>query len=126
MIDDRLSVVERGLVEETLKQHPEVHHHLAGQLERLRVVSREPTGAGAYIYFSSPAPVEDTTINRELGFDGEIAIEGVPVGLGCILVVTAGRLHYLELFVYGFVTWDGNLDNARIIPDKADEVRPGD
>jgi hypothetical protein len=118
MMKGRLTVVERQLVEEILKQQHEVYDRLADQLEGLRVVSREPTGVGAYINFSSPGPVQDKTIDTELGFRGQIEIEGIPMGLGCVLAVTAGRLHYLELFVYGDLTWDGNLDDARIIPAK--------
>jgi hypothetical protein len=126
MMNDRLTVVENRLVEEILKQHYEVRDRLVDQLECLRVVSREPTGVGAYINFSSPSPVQDETIDTELGFRGKIEIEGIPMGLGCVLAVTAGRLHYLELFVYGDLTWDGNLDNARIIPAQSDGISKGD
>jgi hypothetical protein len=115
-LDDRLSVIERRLVEEILKQHGDVYDRLANQIDGLRVVSREPTGVGAYVNFSSLGLVEDEIIDTELGFRGEIKIEGIPLGVGCVLAVTAGRLDYLELFVYGDVTWDANLNRALIIP----------
>jgi hypothetical protein len=118
MMNDRLSVVERRLVEEIVKQHSQAYPSLADQLDRLGVISREPTGVGAYINFSVLGPIEDETINIQLGFEGEIQVDGVPWGLGCVMLVKAGRIHYLELFTYPDDTWDGNLDNARIIPAK--------
>lgn len=117
MMNDPLSPVERRLVEEILKQHGEAYFKLMGQIDRLRVIDREPTIVGAYIRFTLEGRIEDETINAQLGFDGEIEIDGVPMGLGCVLLVDAGRLYHLELFTYGDETWDGNLDNARIIPD---------
>ncbi len=119
MMSDRLSVVERRLVEETVKQHSQAYPSLADQLDRLRVASREPTGVGAYINFSIRGSVQDETINVQLGFDGKIEIDGVPWGLGCVMLIKAGRIHYLELFTYPPDTWDGNLDNARIVPAKS-------
>jgi hypothetical protein len=118
MMDDHLSIVERRLVEEILRRHSEAYPSLVDQLDRLRVISREPTGVGAYIRFSLLGAGGDETITIELGFDGKIEVDSVPSGLGCVLLVKSGRLHYLELFTYGVETWDGNLDNARIIPAK--------
>ena len=119
MANDSLRAVERRLVEETLRQHGEVYERLADQIDRWRVIDREHTGVGAYINFSVFGAVEDETIDTQLGFDGEIKIDGVPMGLCCVLSVTAGRMHYIELVTYGEDTWDGNLDNARIIPSKS-------
>jgi hypothetical protein len=115
-MNDHLSVAERRLVEEILRRHGEVYHGLADQIDRLRVIDRESTVVGAYIRFSLLGAGGDETIDIELGFDGKIEIDSVPSGLGCVLLVKAGRLHYLELFTYGGETWDGNLDNARIFP----------
>jgi hypothetical protein len=126
MMNDHLSAVERRLIGEILKQHGLAHHSLADQLDRLRVIDREPTVVGAYINFSLLGPVVDDTISTQLGFDGKIEIDGVPSGLGCVLLVDAGRMYYLELFTYGNEKWDGNLDNARIIPAKSDPVKSGD
>jgi hypothetical protein len=86
-MNDRLSLVERQLVEEILKQHSQAYPSLADQLDRLRVISREPTGVGAYIHFSVLGPVEAETINIELGFEGAIQVDGVPWGLGCVMLV---------------------------------------
>jgi hypothetical protein len=119
MMKDPLRPVERQLVEEILKQHDQAYPSLADQIDRLRVISREPTGVGAYINFSVLGTVEDETVNVQLGFEGEIQVDGVLWGLGCVMLVEAGRIHYLELFTYPDDTWDGNLDNARIIPAKS-------
>jgi len=118
-MNDHLSPVERRLVEEILKQHGQAYYGLADQIDRLPVIDRKPTVVGSYIKFSLAGAVEDKTINVQLGFDGKIEIDGVPLGLGCVLLVDAGRLYHLELFTYGNDTWDGNLDNARIIPGKS-------
>lgn len=119
MMNDRLTDVERRLVEEIVRQHTQAYPSLTDQLDRLRVVSREPTGVGVYINFSVLGAVLNETINVQLGFDGKIEIDGVPWGLGCVMLVKAGRIYYLELFTYPDDTWDGNLDNARIIPAKS-------
>jgi hypothetical protein len=115
-MNNRLSAVERRLVEEIVRQHCHAYPSLADQLDRLRVIDREPTGVGAYINFSVSGPIQDEAINVQLGFEGEIQVEGVPWGLGCVMLVQAGRIHYLELFTYPDDTWDGNLDSALIIP----------
>lgn len=118
-MNDRLSAVERRLVQEIVRQHSQDYPSLANQLDRLRVISREPTGVGAYVNFSVSGPVEDETIDIQLGFEGEIEVQGLRWGLGCVMLVQAGRIHYLELFTYPDDTWDGNLDYARIIPDNS-------
>ena len=119
MMNDQLSRVERRLVEEILKQHGEAYCKLMGQIDHLRVIDREPTIVGAYIRFTLDGPIENEAMNAQLGFDGEIEIDGVPMGLGCVLLVDAGRLYHLELFTYGDETWDGRLDSANIVPAKS-------
>lgn len=80
----------------------------------VRVIRRENTGAGRFTY------VEDD-LSQELA-DGFYSAEGrfvelptVPNGLGFEIAVTASRLAYIELAVYGNVAWDGSEDGWCIV-----------
>jgi hypothetical protein len=114
-----LNKVERELVEEILKQNPNYCEALKDQVEHLTVSLRKPTGVGCYIHFSVPAnKITDDNLNTHLGFDGNIILEGVPLGLGCEILVKNGQMFYIELFTYGNESWDGNLEKAQIVPNK--------
>ena len=113
-MNDQLTEIERTIIISILDQHPSVRPQLIDQLDRLSVESREPTGVGLYVNFSSVA-VSDPTLNTDLGLSEEIEIPGVPHGAGCVLNVTDGAIHYLEFFTYQ-EPWDGNLAQIRIVP----------
>ena len=114
-MNSSLTPIERVLLRAILDQHEDVRPLLSEQLDRITITSREPTGVGLYVTFVDQGPVADESLQRELGFDGEIHLPGVPLGLGAVLDVTRGRLNHLELFTYG-EPWDGNLYDAEILP----------
>ena len=111
-----LEKIERELLEQILKQNPAYGNILNNQLENLLVSSRKPTGVGCYVNFSNTSNVVDKSINTMLGFEGEIEVPNVPSGLCCVLSITDGRLDFLEFVTYGDETWNGQLNDARIVP----------
>jgi len=117
-MNQMLDKVERELLEQILKQNPACGNILNNQLENLLVSSREPTGVGCYVNFSTTKDIVDKTINTMLGFEGEVEVPGVPSGLCCVLSVTDGRLDFLELVTYGNELWNGQLNEAHIVPTK--------
>jgi hypothetical protein len=120
-MSQHLTKIERELVEQILKQNPTHYEVLKEQIEHLTVSLRKPTGVGSYIYFSLPIEVKiaDASLKIHLVFNGNIIVEGVPSGLGCVMLVKDGRMYYLELFTYGNESWDGNLEKVQIIPKKS-------
>lgn len=74
--------------------------------DRIRVCSRENTGAGRYLDLH--VEVETELDDGYLDLGGQfIEMEGVPSGLMAVVHVTDHRPDQLEIAVYGDDPWDG-------------------
>jgi len=81
----------------------------------LRVKSREYTSVGGYVNFLNSHELRLPELGkRELGFNGQLMVPGVPSGLGAIVAVDQGKIKYLELFTYGDEKWNGETTNLKI------------
>lgn len=76
------------------------------QVDEIRVLTRENTGAGRFTYLRDlrGQPLPDGTFGAQGKY---IEMEGVRFGLTFIIEVDGGRIEYLELAVNGDVGWDG-------------------
>jgi len=75
---------------------------------KLKVVSREITGAGSYTTFASADPPPELWRDR-VGLDVLIEVPGVPNGLGAVLWLNNDLPLCLEIYTFGGDSWDGSF-----------------
>jgi len=91
---------------------------LREQLAMSSVRSRELTGVGFWLFFSTPASVrklhEQFPVKADFAF-GDVAasIESIERGAGFVLFVTEGVLDNLEGYTYD-EPWPENVENFRV------------
>ena len=112
---EQLTELESTLLNGLIQKYPALKSHSP----YLKVKERKITGTGMEVNF------EYTNSEEELNFEdinalfsnGEnIEVKGLKQGLGYVIDVTDGKISYLELVTYG-ETWNGNLDDYKIITD---------
>lgn len=82
--------------------------------ERLRVVRRENTGVGCYVYFEDPdmQPLPDGTYSAE---GRTVKMQGLRNGLFFVIDVSSSHINHLELVTCGSDTWDGVECDWRVV-----------
>lgn len=70
---------------------------------RIRVLSRQLTGAGSYTDFDCPQRDECAHVGLEV----LINMPGVPSGMGAVLFLKGGHPQCLEVHTYGGESWNG-------------------
>lgn len=89
---------------------------LLSVVERLRVSTRELSGAGSYTNF---LPVAATALaDGYLVLEKAVRIPGISDGLGAALAIVDGVPEILELFTHGIEEWDGTYDGF-VVGDRA-------
>jgi hypothetical protein len=109
MEPERLNEFERAIL-------TSIARHEAGILvilPDLLVVKREFTGVGSFTDFEQDQILSDLG-DRVLALKGSISMPGVPMGMGAVLFLKAGRPAMLETFTYGDEQWNGVWDGFSI------------
>ena len=90
---------------------------LAPLIDRLRVLSRERTGAGSYTDFAVDPDLASPALgNRKLILGALIVVPGLANGMGGALLCADGRPECLEMFTFD-ECWDGTFMGFRIEDD---------
>lgn len=82
--------------------------------EHLRVLRREDTGVGRYVYFEDQKS-QDLADGSYAAGTKFVEMEGIRYGLFFEIVVTNSRIDYLELVTCGGDSWDGVERHWRIV-----------
>jgi hypothetical protein len=102
-VSDKLSPLERDVLELLLAPDHPVMHALRRQLVRCRVASREITGVGFFTTLEVDKDVEAapvTSARRLILDDVKASVEGLEHGAGFALFIENGVLDTLEGFSY--------------------------
>ncbi|MGN5955888.1 hypothetical protein ACP6L2_14875 [Sphingobacterium lactis] len=108
---DQLNIFELALLFALAENCPSLYTHI----DKLRVVERECTGVGQYIFlkYNNENDLllvsEDILSNHKL-----IEIEGLEVGLGFVGNANEGKLINIEIFVYGSDDWNCDYTGFRL------------
>ena len=98
-----------------LRSVAESNPSLLDLIPKLRVISREFTGAGSFTHFICPDRVADLA-NTRIGLNKLINMPGVPSGLGALLFCKEGKPDFLEIYTQSDELWDGIYTGYRLNP----------
>ena len=107
---ENLNSFELSVLERLSNEYPTIKYHLPF----LRVLSRETTGVGVFVYFcyaETSDDIPDLDIDeRGISINEAIEIPGLIHGLIYVVFITDGKLDFLELVTLD-EPWDGNTDD---------------
>jgi hypothetical protein len=112
---EKLNNFELKVLELVSSKYPSLRNHIP----YLRVARRKYTGVGIFVYFNYLEPPDDLK-SLELLIDtlstwDQIKIKGLKYDLSWEVVITDGRINFIEFVTNGNEAWDGSVNNFLIV-----------
>ena len=104
-ISPRLRSVVATLAEYLINGSTPSHQILLEQYSRAKLRDVELTGAGCLANFEVPDDVKRVQPARLLGGSVSMDVQDLPDGAGGTLCILGGRIHHVEVYLYGSASW---------------------
>ena len=111
---EKLDEIELKVLEAIINENKTQFPFLVSHLSLLKVKSRESTGLGRYTNFEYIQEVSYHDVNTALASKNKLYINNLNFELAYEILISNGKILYLEIVTNGNEEWYGNVDSITI------------